>query len=126
VVIGNGTGEEAIRQAIQAGGSRRRLARSERAIIKDAQRGSPEALETLVRRYWAEARRLAAGIVADASAADDVAQEWRNHGLQERRNLGFGLTLLRGAKTPRVLCGAVRGPSPWRFFDLLALLQGPF
>jgi RNA polymerase sigma-70 factor (ECF subfamily) len=48
---------------------------SEWPTIRAAQRGLPDALESLVRAHWAEARRIAAVILADDAAAEDVAQE---------------------------------------------------
>jgi RNA polymerase sigma-70 factor (ECF subfamily) len=49
--------------------------RSERALIRAAKKGSPEALEELARAHWPTAYRLARGITADSHAAQDVAQE---------------------------------------------------
>jgi RNA polymerase sigma-70 factor (ECF subfamily) len=45
------------------------------ALIRAAQRGSEQALETLFRRHWPRAHRTAYLIVHDASAAEDIAQE---------------------------------------------------
>ena len=50
-------------------------ARREPALVRDAQRGSSEALEELFRRHWRRAHRAAYLVVADASAAEDIAQE---------------------------------------------------
>ena len=50
-------------------------ARRETALIRDAQRGSSEALEELFHRHWRRAHRAAYLVVADASAAEDIAQE---------------------------------------------------
>jgi RNA polymerase sigma-70 factor (ECF subfamily) len=47
----------------------------ERAVLKAASRGSPEALEALVRMFWGDAHRIALAVVADRAAAEDVAQE---------------------------------------------------
>jgi RNA polymerase sigma-70 factor (ECF subfamily) len=52
-----------------------RTNRSERSVIRAAQRGSPDAVEALVRHYWPEAVRVAVGVLADEPAAEDVAQE---------------------------------------------------
>jgi RNA polymerase sigma-70 factor (ECF subfamily) len=49
--------------------------RGERALIRDAQRGSSEAIERLFRRHWRPAHRTAYLIVHDATAAEDIAQE---------------------------------------------------
>lgn len=48
---------------------------SEARLIADAQGGSEEALEQLVRRHWPLAYRAAYLVVGDAAAAEDVAQE---------------------------------------------------
>ena len=47
----------------------------ERALVRAAQEGSPEALERLFRRHWRPAHRVAYLIVHDATAAEDIAQE---------------------------------------------------
>jgi RNA polymerase sigma-70 factor (ECF subfamily) len=49
--------------------------RSERALIRDATRGSEEALAELFRVTWPGAYRAAYLIVHDHSAAEDIAQE---------------------------------------------------
>jgi len=49
--------------------------RSERGLLREAQRGSEEALEALVRRHWPMAHRAAFLVIGDATAAEDVAQE---------------------------------------------------
>jgi RNA polymerase sigma-70 factor (ECF subfamily) len=49
--------------------------RSERALIRDAQRGSAEAFEQLFRSHWPRAYRAALLVVGDAAAAEDIAQE---------------------------------------------------
>jgi RNA polymerase sigma-70 factor, ECF subfamily len=51
------------------------VARDEAALIRQARRGSPDAVEALVRRHWDAAHRTAWLIVRDASAAEDIAQE---------------------------------------------------
>ena len=43
--------------------------------MRDAQRGSAEALEELFRRHWRRAHRAAYLVVGDAAAAEDIAQE---------------------------------------------------
>jgi RNA polymerase sigma-70 factor, ECF subfamily len=50
-------------------------ARDEAALIRQARRGSADAVEALVRRHWDGAHRAAFLIVQDASAAEDIAQE---------------------------------------------------
>ena len=49
--------------------------RRERRWIRDAQRGSGEALEQLYRRHWPWAHRAAYLVVHDQAAAEDIAQE---------------------------------------------------
>ena len=49
--------------------------RRERALIRDAQRGSTVALEQLFRLHWQRAYRAALVVVGDAAAAEDIAQE---------------------------------------------------
>jgi RNA polymerase sigma-70 factor (ECF subfamily) len=49
--------------------------RDERALVRDAQAGSSEAVERLFRRHWRPAHRAAYLIVQDATAAEDIAQE---------------------------------------------------
>ena len=47
----------------------------EASLIQAAKGGSPDAIETLVRRHWDGAHRAAFLIVHDAAAAEDIAQE---------------------------------------------------
>jgi RNA polymerase sigma-70 factor (ECF subfamily) len=47
----------------------------ERRLVREAQRGSSEALEALFRRHWTGAYRAAWVVMRDAAAAEDVAQE---------------------------------------------------
>ena len=49
--------------------------RRERALVRDAQRGSVRALEQLFRLHWSRAYRAALLVVGDAAAAEDIAQE---------------------------------------------------
>lgn len=50
-------------------------ARRERRLVKDAQRGSGEALAGLYAAHWRRAHRAAYLIVHDAAAAEDIAQD---------------------------------------------------
>lgn len=50
-------------------------ARSERALLRAAQRGSSEAMESLFRRHWPAAHRAAYLVVHDPAAAEDIVQE---------------------------------------------------
>ena len=49
--------------------------RHERALVRDAQRGSSAAFEQLFRSHWPRAYRAALLVVGDAAAAEDIAQE---------------------------------------------------
>jgi RNA polymerase sigma-70 factor (ECF subfamily) len=49
--------------------------RRERALVRDAQRGSAHAVEALFRLHWPRAYRAALVVVGDAAAAEDIAQE---------------------------------------------------
>ena len=49
--------------------------RRERALVRDAQRGSTVAFEQLFRHHWRRAYRAALLVVGDAAAAEDIAQE---------------------------------------------------
>jgi RNA polymerase sigma-70 factor (ECF subfamily) len=49
--------------------------RDERHLIREAQRGSEEAIERLFRNHWPRAHRAAFLVVRDAAAAEDIAQE---------------------------------------------------
>ncbi|MGI8973850.1 MAG: RNA polymerase sigma factor [Gaiella sp.] len=52
-----------------------RRPRDDGALVRDAQRGSEDALEQLFRRHWGQAQRAAYLVVHDAAAAEDIAQE---------------------------------------------------
>ena len=49
--------------------------RRDQALLRDAQRGSTEALEELFRRHWRRAHRAAYLVCGDPVAAEDIAQE---------------------------------------------------
>jgi RNA polymerase sigma-70 factor (ECF subfamily) len=49
--------------------------RRDGALVRDAQRGSADALEELFRRHWRRAHRAAYLVVHDSAAAEDIAQE---------------------------------------------------
>src|SRR3954454_23130758 len=57
-----------------AGGAAARV-RTDRALVRDAQRGDARALERLYRAHWDMAHRAAYLVVHDAAAAEDIAQE---------------------------------------------------
>lgn len=74
---GSKGGEEALDRSalIVVAGELRRGSSGEPATVRAAQRGFPDAVEALVREHWGDAYRLALGVVADSSLAEDVAQE---------------------------------------------------
>jgi RNA polymerase sigma-70 factor (ECF subfamily) len=49
--------------------------RRDAALVRAAQRGSPEAFEELFTRHWPAAYRAACLVCADAAAAEDICQE---------------------------------------------------
>jgi RNA polymerase sigma-70 factor (ECF subfamily) len=49
--------------------------RREAALVREAQRGSAQAVEELFRRHWRRAHRAAYLVVGDSAAAEDIAQE---------------------------------------------------
>jgi RNA polymerase sigma-70 factor (ECF subfamily) len=49
--------------------------RSERALVREAQRGATDAFDELFRRHWRRAHRAAFLVVGDPTAAEDIAQE---------------------------------------------------
>ena len=69
--------EEPLRLRERSTGADERSAarRGERRLLREAQRGSQEALDELVRRHWPLAHRAAYLVVGDPAAAEDVAQE---------------------------------------------------
>jgi RNA polymerase sigma-70 factor (ECF subfamily) len=56
-------------------GGRLLIGRSERGLIRAAQRGSEAAMEELFRLHWPRAQRAAFLVVHDRAAAEDIAQE---------------------------------------------------
>jgi RNA polymerase sigma-70 factor, ECF subfamily len=50
-------------------------ARRERRLVREAQRGSQEALTSLYAAHWRRAHRAAYLVVHDAAAAEDIAQD---------------------------------------------------
>jgi RNA polymerase sigma-70 factor (ECF subfamily) len=66
-------GSDELRRAF--GSVTRRSARSERALVRDARRGSEAAMEELFRSNWPAAYRAAFLVVHDHAAAEDIAQE---------------------------------------------------
>jgi RNA polymerase sigma-70 factor, ECF subfamily len=67
--------EEVSGRLVRAADGDRLHRRREAALVRDAQRGSSEALEELFRRHWRRAHRAAYLVVHDPAAAEDVAQE---------------------------------------------------
>jgi RNA polymerase sigma-70 factor (ECF subfamily) len=65
---------EALASSLHSRRSRDRP-QGEGRLVREAQRGSEEALERLFRMHWGRAHRAAYLIVRDASAAEDIAQE---------------------------------------------------
>jgi RNA polymerase sigma factor (sigma-70 family) len=65
----------AIAAPLPLAGTRLRTRSGERALVRAAQRGSADAKETLVRRHWPDAHRVAFFILGDRTGAEDVAQE---------------------------------------------------
>jgi RNA polymerase sigma-70 factor (ECF subfamily) len=59
----------------QAGWAEPPPARLERRLIKEAQRGSRDALAQLYSAHWGRAHRAAYLVVHDAAAAEDIAQD---------------------------------------------------
>ena len=47
----------------------------DRDLLKEARKGSDEALEALVAQHWQRAHRIAYGILGDSHMAEDVTQE---------------------------------------------------
>jgi RNA polymerase sigma-70 factor, ECF subfamily len=76
VVVAMSGGEDATWLAPVAGRERRApVTRSDRALVRAAQRGDADALAALFRAHWGMAHRAAYLVVHDAGAAEDIAQE---------------------------------------------------
>jgi RNA polymerase sigma-70 factor, ECF subfamily len=69
-----GMASEAAKPALRTAAAPRRP-RRDTALLRDAQRGSAEALEELFRRHWRRAHRAAYLVCGDPVAAEDIAQE---------------------------------------------------
>jgi RNA polymerase sigma-70 factor (ECF subfamily) len=67
--------EPASAPLLRASGERPLRDRREAGLVREAQRGSSDALEELFRRHWRRAHRAAYLVVHDAAAAEDIAQE---------------------------------------------------
>jgi RNA polymerase sigma-70 factor (ECF subfamily) len=67
--------EPASAPLVRISGERPLRSRREAALVREAQRGSSDALEELFRRHWRRAHRAAYLVVHDAAAAEDIAQE---------------------------------------------------
>jgi RNA polymerase sigma-70 factor, ECF subfamily len=74
-VGGSSSGQEVALDPLVRPWYRAAGARDEAALIRQARRGSADAIEALVRRHWDSAHRAAFLIVHDAAAAEDIAQE---------------------------------------------------
>jgi RNA polymerase sigma-70 factor (ECF subfamily) len=69
------TPEPAASRGGRLAGGRGPSARDERRLVREAQRGSREAVEALFRVHWPQAHRAAYLVVHDGAAAEDIAQE---------------------------------------------------
>jgi RNA polymerase sigma-70 factor (ECF subfamily) len=67
--------EPASAPLLRVSGERPLRDRREAALVREAQRGSSDALEELFRRHWRRAHRAAYLVVHDGAAAEDIAQE---------------------------------------------------
>jgi RNA polymerase sigma-70 factor (ECF subfamily) len=67
--------EPASAPLLRVSGERPLRDRREAALVREAQRGSSDALEELFRRHWRRAHRAAYLVVHDGPAAEDIAQE---------------------------------------------------
>jgi RNA polymerase sigma-70 factor (ECF subfamily) len=67
--------EEVSGRLVRVADGDRMRRRREAALVRDAQRGSSDALSELFRRHWRRAHRAAYLVVGDAAAAEDIAQE---------------------------------------------------
>jgi RNA polymerase sigma-70 factor (ECF subfamily) len=70
-----GARDAALPAAVGAVSERGRRVPSERALVRSAQGGSPQAMEELFRLHWPRAHRAAWLVIHDAAAAEDVAQD---------------------------------------------------
>jgi RNA polymerase sigma-70 factor (ECF subfamily) len=75
VVVAVSGGEDVTWLRPLAAGEEIRRPRSDRALVRAAQRGDSDALAGLFRAHWAMAHRAAYLVVHDAGAAEDIAQE---------------------------------------------------
>jgi RNA polymerase sigma-70 factor, ECF subfamily len=73
--VAGSSGQEVALDPLARSWSRAGGARDEASLIRQARRGSADAIEALVRRHWESAHRAAYLIVHDAQAAEDIAQE---------------------------------------------------
>jgi RNA polymerase sigma-70 factor (ECF subfamily) len=74
-VAGSSSGQEVALDPLVRPWYRAAGARDDASLIRQARRGSADAIEALVRRHWESAHRAAFLIVHDAAAAEDIAQE---------------------------------------------------
>ena len=61
--------------AVNAGPALSARVRSDAALVRGAQRGSPDAFDELFSRHWPRAYRAACLVCGDVTAAEDVTQE---------------------------------------------------
>lgn len=67
--------EHASERVVSPSRSERTDRRRDGALVREAQRGSEDALEELFRRHWRPAHRAAYLVTGDPIAAEDIAQE---------------------------------------------------
>ena len=73
-MVGSGSAE-AVLSRVAVGRRGAAPDRDERRVVRSAQRGSEDAIESLIRTHWASSFRLALGVLGDRGLAEDCAQE---------------------------------------------------
>lgn len=74
-MAGSSSGQEVALDPLVRSWYRAAGGRDDASLVRQARRGSADAIEALVRRHWDGAHRAAFLIVHDAGAAEDIAQE---------------------------------------------------